>query len=217
MLESGEVTARELMSVLKEHPAIGYWYTQPLGGADGLTLEKHTAQVLESYEFFFEGKVSLILKNPYFKLMLAFHDLGKPKAVAEKRFEKQHEYTLNVISHIAEDADLPEKEIKKITTLVNGDPIGRCLNSKYRMPIEESHEMIRAMAKRLSAEIREIWCNLIVYYQCDVTGYESLKHKVFIVDSTGRPVYSEKYRRLLFKNVEELHRFLMLERIVLSH
>jgi hypothetical protein len=215
-LESDYVSSTKIVAALKEHEILNCLYSKPLGGIDNMTLEDHTTKVMEIFEKYFERKVNLILKDTYFKLLLALHDLGKPKAVAERRQEKQHDYTVEIITTISKDFRLACEIMFPIKTLIAGDPIGRHLNKKHEMPLEDSLRLIRNMANQLSVTVREIWSTLLVYYQCDVSGYDSLRKKVFVTDAEGSPIYFGDHNRFQFQDTEELEKFDALEDRVLQ-
>ena len=195
------------MSVLRGHHLIEEAYTQPLAGVDKLSLEEHTTAVLGCYENFFEGHEALALSNGHFKLLLSLHDLGKPRAVAERQFDKQHDYTCRLIDALCNDTALPRLVISKIKTIISGDPIGLCLNKKSHVSVEQSRRVVAEMAEKLGITMRECWSTILVYYQCDVSGYGSLRRKVFLSDSLGRQIYSMEKRRFLFRDPEEAERF----------
>jgi len=216
VLGNQTLDAEILIRVLKCHPTLHRCYERPLGGVDGLTLHDHTLNVMRCFERHFEGRSALLFGPQYFKLLLAFHDLGKPQAASEKHPEKQHEYTLGIIKSISAEVKLPPQVLRSIITIINADPIGRYLNRKFRMPLGISLQQIGRMANDLRVPVVTLWPTLLVYYQCDAAGYESLKNKVFVTDDTGEIVYSDRLGRFEFKNTEEAERFAILESSILG-
>lgn len=190
-------------------------YSKSLGGQDNLSLLEHTQNVIQSFERYYESKVALLLPNFYFKILLALHDLGKPQAIRENAPEKQHMYTLKLIEIINKEFQISEDSLTRICIIINGDPIGRYLNSKHEYTISESLGVLHDMASALSVPILKLWRTILVYHQCDAAGYPSLVEKVFKTDTMNRPIYSNALGRLLLKNPEEMARFHQLERAVI--
>lgn len=215
LLKRSPINRVELIQALKQHPILARCLAAPLGGVDELTLEAHTLNALAVYERYFEHRSLALMSRSSFKLLLALHDLGKPNAVAERRPAEQHVITLRLIrENIEPIADL-NAELSKIEVLIDGDPIGSCLNRKQHVPMREAAVIIAQGAERLSAPIRDYWECLLVYYQCDAAAYPSLSAKVFVSDSSGAPQFSPELGRFVFRDGEEAGRFETLERYVL--
>jgi hypothetical protein len=206
----------DLMAVVAEHPLVGMAFVGSLGGRDGLRLREHSLAVIGCYENWFEDRCPLLLRNAEFKLLLCLHDLGKPRAMAEGTPERQHEYTCALIDSISPDLGLAAGLARTITHIVGGDPIGRCLNSKHLLPVEEAAAQVLQLASALAVEPRMAWNTLLTYYQCDAFGYESLRRKVFLADNDGKTIFSDDKRRFLFGDSAEMDRFDLLERAVLQ-
>jgi len=204
LLLKEEISGLEIIEILKTHPLLKHWYSQPIGGSDNLNLDKHTQKVIENYETYFSGKVKLLSTDNNFKILLALHDIGKPKAVLEKTKENQHEYSLNIISSLSKEVPFFKTNLNKIEAIINADPIGKYLDTRFNMSIAESVNCIKVMSEKLGLTIKETWRNLVIYYQCDAAGYNSLKTKIFANDADGNLVYSKEKNRLSFSvSVEE--------------
>lgn len=214
LLSDQGIRGATILDVLEEHPVLRRCYARPLGGVDNMTLRDHTLNVLECFENNFEGKSELLFEPQYFKLLLAFHDLGKPQAVSEKRFEKQHEYTTLIISALSLEDYLPIQTLGSIVAIIDGDPIGKYLNSKFEVPLKKALKEISIMANLVSVPIANLWPTLLVYYQCDAAGYESVRRKVFITDDAGRAIYFNERGGFELKNQDETKKFAILNKIV---
>lgn len=210
-----KVSKFEVIHEIKNDPLLKYWYSKPIGGVDKLNLEEHTLQVIDNFERFFSGKSKLIFKETHFKILLALHDIGKPKAVSENEKEKQHEYSLGFINYFFNEIQFSSDNLDRIKVLINGDPIGRFIDNRYNMPLEESQKIIKSMSEKLGLTTKETWETLIVYYQCDAAGYHSLRSKIFTNDANGDLVYSEEKKRLLFSNAVE-EKFQILEQAIIT-
>lgn len=202
-LSSSKTTGGDLLILLKKHYILKFWFSQPVGGSDNFNLEEHTALVLKNYETYYSKNRNLF-SDSQFKVFLAFHDIGKPKAFLENMKFKQHEYSINIINSLSSELNMPNDLCKKIKVIIDGDPIGRYLDKRYNISINASLEIAYSMANKLNLSIQEIWENLIVYYQCDAAGYYSLRNKIFLTDFNDQLIYSNEKQRLLFKEEEEL-------------
>lgn len=180
-----------------------------------MTLREHTSAVVGCYEAAFEGRASLLLRNAEFKLLLCLHDLGKPQAVAEANPGRQHEHTCALIDAISTDLDVSPGLVERIKLIVDCDPIGRCLNSKFLLPIDSAAAEVLQLSVALGAPVEATWATLLTYYQCDAFGYDSLKRKVFVVDESGEATFSETPGRFVFSDPDEKRRFDLLEAAVL--
>lgn len=136
--------------------------------------------------------------------------------MAEGDPDRQHEYTLEIINQIKDEVKIPKPLLKSIIAVIDADPIGKYLNSKHNLPIEESLNEIRKMTAALSVTIAVLWPTLMVYYQCDAAGYESLRRKVFITDQEGRAVYFNDVGGFRLKDPIEEERFVALRRRIES-
>lgn len=212
LLEGDNLEGVKLIESLMEYPLLRECYARPLGGRDNHTLEEHTLKAIICFESAFQGREGLIFKPQHFKLLLAFHDLGKPQAMFESDPNRQHEYTLKIINEIAEDICLPRELLHQIIAVIDADPIGRYLNSKHNLPLKESLKEIKKMAADLSVSIATLWPTLLAYYQCDAAGYESLRHKVFVTDEAGNAIYFNDIHGFRLKDEDESQRFTVLRR-----
>lgn len=215
LLARARPAGADLLSVLAQHPLAAIAFEGPLGGRDGLTLREHSRAVIACYESRFEERSALLLRNGEFKLLLCLHDLGKPRAMAEGMPERQHEYTCALIDAISPDLGVPGPLARRIKLIVAGDPIGRCLNSKHLLPVEDAAAEILGVASAFGVEPALAWGTLLTYFQCDAFGYESLRRKVFAADSDGKTIFSEYAGRFLFRDPGEQVRFDLLEHAVL--
>lgn len=212
--EDSKLRGEGLLDVLKVCPVLKKCYARPLGGRDNHSLEEHTLMAINCFEDNFQGKTEILFEPSQFKLLLAFHDLGKPQAMAEGEPGKQHQYTLKTIEQIREDIHLPDLLLQKIIAVIDADPIGKYLNSKHNLPIESSLNEIQKMAADLAVTVATLWPTLVVYYQCDAAGYDSLRRKVFFTDDKGKAIYFGDTQGFKLKDPTEAERFTILERRV---
>lgn len=214
LLGGSKLQGEDLLDALKAHPVLKSCYARPLGGRDNHSLEEHTLKVISCFEDNFQDRAKILFDPQHFKLLLAFHDLGKPQAMAEEDPDKQHEYTLQIIDQVSDELNLPKLLLQKIIAVIDADPIGKYLNSKHNLPIESSLSEIQKMAADMSVAVATLWPTLLVYYQCDAAGYESLRRKVFLTNQEGVAIYFDDAQGFKFKDPVEAERFATLKQRV---
>jgi hypothetical protein len=217
LLEDSKLQGKDLIDALKTHPVLKRCYARPLAGRDNHSLEEHTLKAINCFEDNFQGKAKIIFEPQHFKLLFAFHDLGKPQAMAEQEPDKQHQFTLKIIDQVSDELNLPKPLLQKIIAVIDADPIGKYLNSKHNLPIESSLSEINKMAAALSIAVSALWPTLLVYYYCDAAGYESLRRKVFLTDDKGKATYFDDAQGFKLKDPTEAEKFTALEQRVKVH
>lgn len=85
LLGDSKVRGEDLLVSLKAYPLLKECYGRALGGRDNHSLEEHTLKALRCYEDNFESKAEILFEPQYFKLLLAFHDLGKAASYGRRR------------------------------------------------------------------------------------------------------------------------------------
>lgn len=217
ILKNGTCGGGDIIALLNEYPPVRLLYTRSLGGRDQLSLMQHTTNVMRNFEDVFEKRTSLLFSPAYFKLLIAVHDLGKPQAMDDHRNDIQHDYTVAILEDSLRDLSLPAELFVPMMTILHSDPIGKHLNKKHAIPLDEALEEIREMACAMSVSVSDLWKTLLVYFQCDAAGYPSLCKKVFITDTDSTPTYFENLGRFEFADREERAKFHTLEIRVLEN
>lgn len=192
-----------LFNALRAHPEISYWFGQPIGGPEGLSLEQHTAAVIDNYLNYFEGAQKMFATEKEYLLCLTLHDIGKPGAVAEKNRNLQHGKTLEIINRLREIFPVSDDTLQKMEILINADPIGKYLNPALEQSFEESCDEIVTMSKGLRIDYHDFLETLILYYQCDAAGYITLRKRLFLTNEHDKLVKTEDGLRLLFNEAYE--------------
>lgn len=199
----------ELLNILCIHPELNHWYNQKVGGPDNLTLYQHTLDVMKNYTKFFKGKQKVFDEEKLFLLHLALHDIGKPMAISNGNKNDQHEYSIELIDRIKDILGRESEVIETIKTILNGDPLGKYLNPKVSQSKEVTIDQVKQMATNLGADVKEFWTDLVIYYQCDAAGYESLRKNIFSISTEGDLEFDVTLNRLKFKTeIEEKFKFL---------
>lgn len=197
--DSEDFSGERIINALKQHPELSYWFDQPIPGKDELTLETHTLAVITNFRKFF-NKQCFFENDKDYLLCLALHDIGKPSAILAGDKNLQHSHTLTILKQIKDLLPIDEKSFLKLSTLIDGDPIGKYLDKRYDIPFSEAYETIRKMAGKVGMKDEEFWKILTVYYQCDAAGYAFLQHRLFMADENDSIGLVEDGSRLLFKN-----------------
>lgn len=204
----------KLMSILKQHPELNYWFAQPIGGPDGLTLEQHTIAVMENYQQYFPAKQNLFTSEQEYLLCLALHDIGKPVAIGLGDKNLQHKETLRILDAIAEMLPVASNTLAKMKSLINGDPIGAFMNPATSNDVSTTSALLKGMAAGFDMDVLQFLQEITIYYQCDAGGYPSLKSKLFASDGdTNKLEFSKDGKRLKFRDSFE-SKFVKLESYV---
>jgi hypothetical protein len=145
-------------------------YSTHVGVHHAFTLRTHTICVLDCYERHFAQRSGL---NPSersaFRLFLALHDIGKPRAILAGNKRWQHRFTVDMIRSRRQSWPVDDLEFGNWMALVDGDPVGAYL--KHEVELSEAASAARSMMARSSLTPKAFWKTLLTYYQCDVSAY----------------------------------------------
>ncbi|SFF64077.1 HD domain-containing protein [Thermoflexibacter ruber] len=180
------------------------------------TLEKHTLLVMNGFEKYFSTTELPISKN-LFRLMLALHDIGKPKAFNEGNKNNQYQYTVEMINSIRNNLPFQASEIDLIIVLVGTDVLG--LYMQNLISIENAKQQIIKLAQQTNLPVSAFYKLMTVYYQCDIGSYTAdaggfayLEH-IFEYQN-GSKVFDFNKQRLNFSHQFET-KFVELEKTLL--
>jgi len=159
--------AKLLLLLEKQYPNT---YEQDVGVFEGYTLQQHTLMVMKQFEKYF-GKKDLPsgIDRNIFRLILALHDIGKPKAISEGGKHLQHEYTQISIRSLFKGLDSNESSTDLALALVSGDPIGKYLTGQ--MTTTQTKMAIEEMADRAKIPMDKFFELLCIYYKVDAGSY----------------------------------------------
>ena len=131
-LNAPDFEPKKLIEALKKVLSLGPLYSMSVGVWEGYTLEEHTLLVMSQFEKYFSA-TQLPGKGDkqIFRILLALHDIGKPQAVADGRKDEQHARTLEIINEIKEELPLSPEQLNVVMSLVDGDPIGLFIRTRY--------------------------------------------------------------------------------------
>ncbi|QIL42380.1 DUF4433 domain-containing protein [Pedobacter sp. HDW13] len=197
--DSEDESGAGIINALKQHPELAYWYASHLPGPDGLTLESHTLEVISNFQKYF-NKQDFFDSYKEYILCLALHDIGKPSAVLAGDKGLQHRHTLAILDKIKSLLPFSDDGFLKLQALIDGDPIGKHLDSRFSIDLMEVFRSVTAMASKISMDVLAFWDVLVVYYQCDAAGYKSLRDKLFLKEGSNEMKLTDQGKRLLFEN-----------------
>jgi len=171
-----------LIDFLKKQFALKEEYEARVGVQQDFTLETHTLIVMREFEKYFSdqrlpGGTGLGL----FRLTLALHDIGKPRAIKAGDKRQQHGHTLEIIHGLKEKFLLRSDDIKLLLAILNGDPIGSFL--KGEISLDVSRQQILHNGERSGCTHGIFFPLLVIYYQCDVCAYTSSGGLITALDS----------------------------------
>lgn len=116
-----DISAPDIIKTLKTIPKLARLYETKVRH---YLLEDHTTLVINQYDLHFTN-VYLPIERSLFRFLLAIHDLGKPIAHREGKWELQHLHTTEILREIKAQLPFSHEEIDLCLRLIDGDPIGR--------------------------------------------------------------------------------------------
>ena len=198
LILSESLKGRDLINELKKDPFIKKEMESSVVKCFGLLLQDHTEMVLNQFEKYFSCLNSLkCISKEAFRLVLAIHDIGKPRAIREGEKTKQHIYTVPIMKQLFEYLNIRHQDTCIGVSLLSGDPLGSYLkgkNTEFSKVIKE----IKGMAEHANVLPVEFFNDLVVYYQVDAGAYTSdagwrnaLDH-LFVFDSKNNKMSLSK-------------------------
>ncbi len=161
----------ELIDTLSVDPELGELYSQLAGVWERYTIRQHTEAVLGQFEKYFADSMDdSVVDVPTFRMVLALHDIGKPKSVQETGgTAEQHRYTREIVQRRAKDLGIPASEVAVALEVVSHDYLGEYLQG--RKSTEEMAAQIVSSAENLGVSPSSLLDLLRVYYLCDASSY----------------------------------------------
>ncbi|HAM35525.1 MAG TPA: hypothetical protein DCP85_06315 [Elusimicrobia bacterium] len=167
---------RVLLEELKKDDFLKRQYNKSVGVGEGYTLEQHTLMVLGQFERYFKAALPGNVDRGFFRLVLALHDIGKPRAVEDGDKSNQHEHTREIMRTYLTGLHFTPSQIRMAVGLIDGDPIGPYIKggdlSAYKFEIQ-------VMAKKAGLAPDVFFDLLRIFYMVDAGSYTA--------DAGGKP------------------------------
>jgi hypothetical protein len=213
-LQNDKLRPKELLETLKTLNLLKENYCKKVRH---YILEKHTLLVLGEFDKYF-SRVDTPITKSLFRLILALHDIGKPKAYDEGNINRQHFYSLEIIKKVRQQLQLTDKEMSICLSIVSGDPIGMYLQNK--LILNDAKFQIIEMAKNSGLQAPNFFKVITIYYQCDVASYTNdagglryLEHLFTYIDKNK--MFNHNEGILKFSSILE-NKYKILKREVLN-
>lgn len=101
---------------------------------EGYTLRRHTSMVQSVFETFFAHRFGRRLPGGvgkgFFRLLLALHDIGKPRAIAMDRRDLEHDFTWPIVESVLLQLGFSTRERDIARCLIDPDLMGPYLLSR---------------------------------------------------------------------------------------
>ena len=153
--------------IAKEYPNT---YNKDAGLWEKYTLRQHTLMVMHQFEKYFASRpLPGDIKTSYFRLFLALHDIGKPKAIASGGKHLQHQYTVPMVKEIFNKLEIDKLHTNLAVTLLTGDPIGKYIRGK--ISTSETKKIILENAKLVGLETLAFFELQLIAYKVDAGSY----------------------------------------------
>lgn len=133
---------------------------------EGYSIRDHTLMVMGQFKKYFTG--TDIDNRNLFEIILAFHDIGKPDAIAEGDKKKQHQHTKKILNPVMIQLEYEPEDIALAESIIDGDHLGGYLRGG---DVTESAKMILTMAGKSGISLEKYWKLLMTYYQVDAGSY----------------------------------------------
>lgn len=144
-------------------------YESDLGLIERDKLRMHTLKVMNQFEKWFAHKnLPAGMDKNLFRLVLALHDIGKPRALAEGNKDLHHKYSAETLQWLLQELGYGEKDVRLARVLVDRDPIGQLFKSKN---VNRSARQVLAMAHEARVDPDAFLELLLIFYKCDASSY----------------------------------------------
>lgn len=184
-------------------------YESDLGLIERDKLRMHTLKVMNQFEKWFAHKnLPAGMDKNLFRLILALHDIGKPKALAQGNKDLHHKYSAETLQWLLQELGYGEKDVRLAGVLVNRDPIGQLFKSKN---VNRSARQVLAMAREAGVDQDEFLELLLIFYKCDASSYTEeaggIKNldQIFKFHEKSKTLnFSQDYDELIYELEEEM-------------
>lgn len=145
-------------------------YHQDVGVREGYTLKQHVLMVLRQFEKYF-GKKTLPggVDSDIFRIILALHDVGKPKAIKSGGKHLQHRYTQHYIKKFFHKINIDEHHIALALALTTADTIGHYLRGW--ISITQALQNLLKIAKSSHLNFDDFFDILCIFFKVDAGSY----------------------------------------------
>ena len=156
-------------------------YNLDVGVFEGYTLYQHTFMVLSQFEKYYCDKILPgEFNKDVFRLFLALHDIGKPKAVMMDDLKLQHQYSSEYITILFEFLQISQDETRNLISIINFD-LGAYLRG--RVSIKQTHESVIQLALNTSMSLTEFFELIVLYFKVDAGSYTENAGGIYSLDN----------------------------------
>jgi len=156
-------------------------YNQDVGVFEGYTLYQHTFMVLNQFEkYYCDTVLPGEFNKDVFRLFLALHDIGKPKAVKMDDLRLQHQYSSEYITILFEFLQISLDDTRTLISILNFD-LGGYLRG--RISIEQTAERIKLLSLNSSKSINEFFELIVLYFKVDAGSYTENAGGMYSLDN----------------------------------
>lgn len=198
ILNQEELDSTALLESLGSIPEITQLFRTISGR---LTIREHTKLVLDQYKSQkphlkneFEALQSKLKVEPFLRLLLAIHDLGKGGAIGLGGSSTQHEFNAPLAEKLFLGLGFSTKEANLAKTLLSQDALGELAQGK--IDERKAHELILSASKNTGFTPQEFYALQLALFTADASSYRSYRHQSF-EDKDGKLIpKSERFYQL---------------------
>lgn len=139
-------------------------------GTENYTLEEHTVLAMRQFEKYYQGsEFPPSVDDNFFRVLFAFHDIGKPSAIAAGEKWKQHEHTAAITEPALQQLEFAPHNIKLMMTIINSETMNGVIRG--RLATEDAVEQIRQAANESGIPAADFFQILKTFHLCDMAAY----------------------------------------------
>jgi hypothetical protein len=191
------VGAEAILKFFSQDPKIDSLYHVEARGWIG----KHTKDIFNLFEdqkpyFDFSPLKKAYGENAValFKTMLALHDIGKPLAIAAGDKNRQHEFTLPILTKKFTALGFPQDQIELAQILVGNDFIGEMIQGK--VTVEKAFSWVSELYLKTKLSLQELFELQSFFYTVDGGSYEHVRAAQFETSQQSWVIKNPNYAKL---------------------
>ncbi len=167
IVESDSYIPDALLQLLAKD--LGDEYAKSVDVPEVDSLREHTQKVLEQFEkYYADKKLPGDIPHSFFRVILALHDIGKPRAVEEGDKSRQYVYNKDMVRKILTKLDYTPEQIALGDALVGSDPIGQYMKGGGSW---DSLDNLRTQAKNVGMPLMDYFSLVSAFYKVDAGSY----------------------------------------------
>lgn len=178
------------------------------------SLREHLSIALEQFHQYVSPRdLPEAVDMQLMELIIALHDMGKPKAMAEGYIDKHQQYSSDIAGSVLSQLGYTKDQAKIATALIKDDPLGKFLNPEISTDDITAAGMIINGAHEAGISLEDYWKLKQLYYKIDASSYTvnagggnwSPLNEIFLFDPDKKSI---EFSPLALNRIQELEKVL---------